>query len=100
MGRTKKLTFRNTPCTAHRGTYSGGGLRIYITEDDTNSTLFTASLNMEDRRLKDNQIIIKNYGDNVGILEALRKAGIVGETIRTASVGLEEADIVELLWAK
>lgn len=46
---------------------------------------------------KENEVLIKNYSENVGILEALSKAGIISDTIRTIPLPHVEIQVCKLL---
>ena len=56
----------------------------------------TATVNV-DVKLQKGFILIKNYSENEGVLEALIKEGIVKDTTKTYPVGYCHANLVELL---
>ncbi len=67
----------------------------YLSTDRTAITLITqegeqwctASVNVPDVHLDKDEVIIKNYSENEGILEALVESGYIEPTNRTAQVG-------------
>ena len=57
----------------------------------------TATVNISDVELKENEVLIKNYSENEGMLEALESAGIVRRTGEYVSNGHVKIPIAELL---
>lgn len=56
-----------------------------------------ATVNMPNVLLMDKEIIIKNWSENEGILDALVEANIISEPTRIAHTGFVDADICNLL---
>ena len=56
-----------------------------------------ATVNVPDVPLSAREILIKNWEENTGVLEALIAAGIVEASDRTIPVGQQQADVVRLL---
>lgn len=54
-----------------------------------------ATINLPDVYLADNEIIIKSYSENEGVLESLQMAGLISQTIRQVQTGFSTASIVE-----
>ncbi len=57
----------------------------------------TASLNVPAVELPDNHVVIKDYSENTGMLDALVKAGVVRSTGVRVNVGHVTAPVAELL---
>ena len=56
-----------------------------------------ATVNLPDDPINnDDEVFIKNWSENEGILEALQEAGIVGKVIGTARTGMAIAHKVEI----
>ena len=83
-------------CTPKKNYYYTKKVRLDLL-DKEDSIIATATLNISDNKLTDTQIVVKNHGDNIGIIDFLQKNNIVGPTIRTINVGLHKAHVVELL---
>ena len=64
--------------------------------DPVDGPLCIASVNIPEVPLKDDEIIIKNYSENEGVLEDLISNNIVGE-LHTVPCGFTEATICKLL---
>ncbi len=56
----------------------------------------TATINMPEVYLEKDELIIKNYGENEGILDALVKENIVEDTGVKVNVGYAYANICKL----
>jgi hypothetical protein len=52
---------------------------------------------MPDMDLADNEVAIKNWSENEGILECLQANGVVGQTKRRMPTGFVYVDVVDLL---
>lgn len=75
--------------------------RVAITLIDTSDPEFeerwcTATTNIPEIELADNEVVIKNYSENTGMLEALVAAGIVRDTGKRARGGHLVLPICEL----
>jgi hypothetical protein len=62
--------------------------------------LATATTNLSDAPLADNEVILKGWSENTGIPDALIRAGVVGPALRSIRTGFVEATVHELLIAK
>lgn len=70
-----------------------------ITIMDGHIPFGVASVNLpeENHYLKNGEIFIKNYSENVGMFESLVAAGIIRDTGKTVNLGFTEVNIAELL---
>ena len=59
--------------------------------------LFTATVNLPPEPLQPNEVIIKNYSENEGMLDALVDAGIVKTTGRIIQSGFVTCHVATLL---
>ncbi len=64
-----------------------GQRSIEIIDSDTGEPLFTATVQIPDEILEDNEVIIKSYSENEGVLQWLYDNGIVTEIVRNIPVG-------------
>lgn len=65
------------------GKYHDGRTAISLICDggeDNGQPYMVASLNLPEARIKENQVVIKSYAENEGILEVLEEEGIVERT--------------------
>lgn len=78
------------------GKYSNGRQAIkLITEEGEPYCM--ATVNVPALALANDEVIIKNYSENEGVLEVLSRAGIIKETGETVKMGFVECPIVKLL---
>ncbi len=73
-----------------------GGFTVLLI-DETNYPHLIVSLNSNKYILKDNEIIVKDFGDNVGIKEVLISAGFLTPTGKWVEVKNEVSEICEVL---
>lgn len=64
---------------------SGGNLAIEAFCDD--GLAFRATVNLEGQTLPHDEIAVKDYGENVGVLAFLRENGIVTDIVRWVKSG-------------
>lgn len=81
------FNFLRYPCTGH--------VQIHLVDDG--GPVATATVYNPCCLLASNQVLIKDYAENEGILRALEKAGILERTCDTYPVGYCEADICTLI---
>ena len=56
-----------------------------------------ASVNIPEEKIGKDEIIIKNYSENEGILDILIKANIISKPIRMVETGYVEVPVCKLL---
>jgi len=74
-------------CTLKVEAYSNGRTALCLIDAEDGSPVCTATINVPEVELKPNEVIIKNYSENEGILDVLVNAGIVTPTGRYISIG-------------
>ena len=91
------VTFLNTPCRVQFERYRNGRLAILLRRTVDDMPMATATVNVPAVPLEDDQVLIKDYAENRGVLAALRKAGIVCPTNIRFRVGYAQAEVCRLL---
>lgn len=89
----------------HKGEKLAPMFDKYLTTERTAITMITqegeqwchATVNVPDVSLDDDEVVIKNYSENEGILEALVQAGYITPTNRTTQVGRVTCRICKLI---
>tara|TARA_R110002126_G_scaffold263105_2_gene406115 strand:+ start:202 stop:510 length:309 start_codon:yes stop_codon:yes gene_type:complete len=66
--------------------YKNNRRSINLTDMEDGTPVLTASINIPMEELDNDEVIIKNYSENEGILEALIEARIVSEPVDYANV--------------
>lgn len=89
--------YRENTVNLVKGKYYNGRIKLSLVDTEGVITNI-ATVNMVDkRRIGKNQVIIKTYGVNSGLLECLQKNKIVGKTLKQFSSGLHLVHLVDLL---
>lgn len=94
---TLKTPYSEYNVTISKRKYSNGRTSLQIIDAEDGFPVMTATTNVPEVELAENEIIIKNYSENEGVLEFLQENGIVGEVKRTIGIGFVSVPVVELL---
>ncbi len=79
----KTVMFLGEECSVHFAKYDNGRNAIKLTTVAEGEPMTTATVNLvEVKELADDEVIIKTYSENAGMLEVLVHAGIVDKPIR------------------
>lgn len=93
-----EVQFSNYECIVKKSTYSDSNrTRIDLIDKNDGMPVATATVNFPKIPLEENEIIIKNYAENVGIYEALVKAGVISEVKKIMLLTFVSIHICELL---
>jgi hypothetical protein len=94
------VRFGGYTCNAHRTVYpEGGATAIYLTDVDDEGPVATATVNVPEAnsQLGIGAVIVKDYSENEGMMEALEEAGIAADTGKTIAIGYTQAKIARML---
>lgn len=91
------VKFHDWDCVIVRGKYSNGRPSIQLFDSTTNEPIATATVNLPEVPLKEDQVIIKDYSENQGMYDCLRDAGIISPYFGKAQVGWEICPICYLI---
>lgn len=92
-----KLTFKEWLCDVSFAQYGNGRTAIRLTDAETKQPIATASVNLPDEEMADDEVAIKNWSENEGMLEVLMGAGIVSGPVRFTYSGYVTVPICQLL---
>ena len=76
--------------------YSNGRTRINLVDDSDNEPYATATTNLPDVLLLDNEVFIKDYSENEGVLQFLSTNNIVVPTDKWATSGHVDVQVCTL----
>lgn len=94
----RKIKFRNYDCIIHKSAYiNNDRTAIYLIDAETSEPILTATVNVVDEIIEDDEVIIKNYSENDGILTTLVANGIVSLPIRFVNMGHVTVPVCKLL---
>jgi len=92
-----QVKFKMWDCDVRFHTYSNGRPAIVLIDAEDGSPIATASVNVPEEKLAIDEIAIKDYSENEGMLEVMVYAGIVSEPVRKIKSGFVTIPICKLL---
>ena len=97
--KAKAFKFGRYTVNIQTGRYSNDRLALELVSARNNESLYVATVNVPEVVLQPNQLLIKNWSENEGILQFLIDNKIVSRSKQLVKVGagFVSADIVELL---
>jgi len=93
----KTIQFKKWVCVLKFGQYHNGRTGIELVSEKDGSPVAVATVNIPDVYLDKDEVIIKNYSENEGMLDTLVNAKIVEPTGRKVHTGFVECDVCKLL---
>jgi hypothetical protein len=76
----KTVHFRQWDCVIEKLKYGNGRPAIILNDGRTGEQVAVATVNLPNVEAGRNEVFIKNYSENEGMLDALQAAGVVRET--------------------
>jgi hypothetical protein len=70
-----------------------GRMALQLVEEGTGAVVATATVNIPDAILENNEILIKNYTENEGMLDCLVNSGIIIDTGKKVHSGFVKIPI-------
>ena len=95
-----KVKFMGELCTVEFAKYQSNDRTAIRLVCEDGSPMATASVNLVDEHLEDDEVAIKTWGGQETILEALIEAKVVSEPVRSAQTGFVTAPICKIFWAE
>jgi hypothetical protein len=93
----KTIKFKQWICKLTLNAYQNGRTAITLYDIDDDMPIATCTINVPEVDLEQNEVIIKNYSENEGILDTLINEGIVEKTGKIVSLGYVNCEICKLL---
>lgn len=79
------------------GNYVNGRTALQLIDVEDGEVVMVATVNIPSSTIEKDELIIKEYSENEGVLEALQKAGIAGPVLRTVRTGFVSCPVVKRL---
>lgn len=92
----RKVTFLETECVIETARYSNGRLAIELIDTEDGMPFTTATINIPEEPLGDDEVIIKTYSENEGLEQVLVQADIITEKVRYVSSGFISAPVYKV----
>lgn len=95
---TLKLSVGEWPAVLHVQRYSNNRIAIECLDPNDGEPIAVATVNLPDEHLGENEVFIKDYSENEGMLNSLMEAGIVSAPIDMVQSGFVQIPKCKLLW--
>ena len=90
------VQFGEWNCNVLMERYASGGLSLRLVDVDDKSSICRATNNLADVPNKRGEILIKNYAEIDGVLDALIETGLFADTHRQIDTGHGQLNILQL----
>lgn len=90
------VRFKQWDCIVQKRRYENGRPALQLIDANDGSPIATATVNLPDVPLGKNQVPVKSYSENEGMLDALVAAGVVKPTGQAVRTGFVEVSVCEL----
>jgi hypothetical protein len=91
------IHFRQWECVIEKGRYGNGRPALILNDAHSGEQVAVATVNLPDVAAGRNEVFIKDYSENEGMLKALVEAGVVAATGRMVRTGFAEIPRAVLL---
>ena len=91
------VDFAGFKCRVVKAQYGNGATALQLVDAEDSSPIARATVNIPEVELGENEVIIKDYSENEGMLDALVEAGICVPTGQAVQTGHITAPICKLL---
>lgn len=91
---TNRVTFKDWECEVVESQYKNGRLRLDLIDANDGSPVAVATVNIPSVGIFPDMIIIKDYSENKGMLEAFKEAGLIRDTGLAVETGRVIANVV------
>lgn len=88
--------FKNYNISVNKAKYSNGRTAIQLTDKEDGSPFATATINLPQEKLEKDEVIIKNYSENEGILDFLISNNIIDAPHRYITTGFVTCEVCKL----
>ncbi|MEI8194279.1 MAG: hypothetical protein WCI73_00055 [Phycisphaerae bacterium] len=92
-----KVKFREWDCVLKELRYTNGRTALTLLDAQTRDSVACATVNLPDRALGPNEVFIKDWSENEGMLTALEAAGVVrptGEMVQSGFVAIPKCELL------
>lgn len=93
----RTVKFKRWTGVIEKGKYRNDRTALSLENKKNGETILVATINIPEEVIADDEVIIKNYSENEGILDVLVAAGIVSKPIRYVDSAMITAPICKLL---
>ena len=95
-----QVKFKEWNCEILFKQYSNKRTAIVLRDSEDGSPIATATINLLDIPLQEDEVIIKDYAENEGMYEALLEAGVIAPSTYSVQSGYVICPVCKLLITK
>ena len=91
------VTFNDSECTLDYAFYENGRTALLLLDATDGQPVATASVNIPEVPLEDDEIAIKDYSENEGMYNVLNAAGVISQPVSFIENGFVVIPVCKLL---
>lgn len=91
MSNPIKVRFKQWDCELQRSRYGNGRTALVLIHAEDRDPVATVTVNLPDEPLGPNEVFVKDWSENEGMVEAMEQAGILKATGNAAHSGFVSA---------
>jgi hypothetical protein len=91
-----QVKFKSWVCNTRIRHYSNERVAIELIDVEDGELVATATVNIPEEKIEKDEIIVKDYSENEGMLKALTDAGIVTKVNRHVRTGYVECPVCKV----
>ena len=91
------VRFKRWTGVIEKGQYGNGRIALSLEDTKKGETILVATINVPEEKIEKDEVIIKDYSENEGILDILIHAGIISKPVRIIETGMITAPVCKLL---
>jgi len=91
------IQFKQWRCHVYRAFYYNGNTALVLLDSTTHERVTVATVNLDGYPLGDNEVLIKDWSENNGLLDALIAAKVVEYTGTDCNTGFEAANLCRVI---
>ena len=92
-----KILFQTFECKLNKTEYVNGRTALVLEDINDGQNVAVATINVPKQKLEHDEVIIKNYGENEGILDLLVSHKIISQPLKHVVTGLTSSPICKIL---
>ena len=93
------VKFKEWECELQFGKYSNGATALQLIDAEDGQPIATASVNLvgQSEHLDPDEVFIKDWSENEGMLDALIESGVISKPILAAPTGFVSSHLCKIL---
>lgn len=92
-----RVKFQQYECVLSFGKYGNGRLAIKLNDAEDGLPVAVATVNIPEKHFEPDEVAIKSWAENTGMVRCLVDAGVIAEPHRKISLGHVSASVCRLL---